>query len=311
MPNNVVLVLLSAYNGEKYIAEQLDSVMSQKGVDVYLMIRDDGSSDNTDEIIRCYEKRYPRKIFYYRGKNIGCCESYRWLMSKAIDGYTGVNIQPDWFAFCDQDDIWEEDKLNIAVNSLSDADNSVPNLFFSSFQKIDSRGYEIQTVKKKFRLSFGEALIMNPSVGCTQVFNRSLLCMAIRFFPNSLILHDWWIYSVCLALSGNVIYEEKPLVRYRQHEANVIGSKEMTKFRKLRNWLCHKNNNLCMNLAESLYNGYKDELKPENLSLVKMCISYKTNLFKRLMLILSCKKFSTFNFDTNLGFILSVVCGKF
>lgn len=306
-----VLVLLSTYNGEKYLEEQLNSILLQREVNVYLLIRDDGSSDNTLYIIKSYLDAYPEKIrFVGKGKNVGCAESFRLLMQEVLD-FCESKIDADFYAFCDQDDVWKPEKLKIAVDSLSLLDNTTPNLFFSQYQKIDSCGNELPTSKNVFKLSFGESLVMNPSVGCTQVFNRKLLTNALKANPPFLVLHDWWIYCVCLALSGNVVYETQPLVLYRQHERNVIGSKNISRVQKLRNWLFHKNNNLCQQLAIALNLGYKKEMDGKNIKLVELCVLYRRSLYYQLMLLCHRKHFLTNNKDVNIAFILSVLFRKF
>lgn len=303
-----VLVMLSTYNGERFLRKQLDSIINQEDVCVYLLIRDDGSTDNTLHILDEYWSLYPHMITIYRGTNIGCVQSFRFLMEKA-DTFT--LFLPDFYAFCDQDDIWVNEKLKRATKALTVYDQSIPNLFFSHFKKIDEWENELFTEKKEFKLSFGESLIMNPSVGCTQVFNRICLEKSLMCNPPQLVLHDWWIYSLCLALSGNVIYDSDALVLYRQHSSNVLGAQHISRFRKLYNWLLKKNNNLCMHLAESLYNGYKDQMNSKNKNLVKLCLEYRKNIYYRLKLLVSISKFKTINRDVNCGFILSVLFGKF
>lgn len=236
-----VLVMLSTYNGERFLRKQLDSVITQKGVNVYLIIRDDGSTDNTQQILDDYKSVYPNMMTIYKGTNMGCARSFRYLMEKAnsFDLFF-----PDFYAFCDQDDIWIDNKLKKATEALAVYNQTIPNLFFSHFKKIDEWGDELFTENRMFKISFGEALIMNPSVGCTQVFNKSCLEKSLLYNPPLLVLHDWWIYSLCLALSGNVIYDENALVLYRQHSSNVLGAQEISRYRKLYNWLYKKNDNL-------------------------------------------------------------------
>lgn len=303
-----VLVMLSTYNGEKFLRKQLDSIINQKGVNVYLLIRDDGSTDGTLQILDEYKSLYPHIITIYKGINIGCARSFRYLMEQA---YTFTLLSPDFYAFCDQDDIWIEDKLKRATEALSAYDPTSPNLFFSNFKEIDEYGNGLFTEDKAFNLSFGEALIMNPSVGCTQVFNKVCLEKSLTSHPNRLILHDWWIYSLCLALSGNVVYDHNALVLYRQHASNVLGARHISRFRKLYNWLYKKNNNLCMHLAESIYNNYGNQMNVVNQNLAKLCMNYKKNICCRFRLLLSLPRFKTINKDVNYGFILSVLFGKF
>lgn len=303
-----VLVMLSTYNGERFLKKQLDSVIAQKDVFVYLLIRDDGSTDKTIQILDEYKTLYPQIMTIYKGKNIGCAQSFRYLMEQAN---TFTIFVPDFYAFCDQDDIWCNDKLKKATEALSVYRQSVPNLFFSHFKEIDENGNEIFTEDKSFNISFGEALIMNPSVGCTQVFNKVCLEKNLISNPPKAILHDWWIYCLCLALSGNVVYDINALVLYRQHSYNVLGARHISRLRKFYNWLYKKNNNLCMHLAESIYKNYGDQMNKDNRNLAKLCMEYKKSIFCRLKLLISFQKFKTINKDVNCGFVLSVLFGKF
>lgn len=302
-----VLVMLSTYNGERFLREQLDSVISQEGVCVYLLIRDDGSTDNTLHILNEYKFRYPHMLTVYKGENIGCARSFRYLMEKAN---TFDLLLPDFYAFCDQDDIWVCNKLKIATEALAIYAPTIPNLFFSHFKRIDERGGEIFTKERRFNLSFGEALISNPTTGCTQVFNKTCLEYSLRYNPPKLVLHDWWVYSLCLALSGNVIYDKRSLVLYRQHSSNVLGARHISLFRKLR-WIYNNNGNLRMNLAGSLYGGYKEQMNPVNQSLAKLCMEYRKSIWNRFKLLAFKSKFKTVNKDGNYGFVISVLFGKF
>lgn len=304
-----VLVMLSTYNGEKYLTYQLDSILSQEEVDVYLLVRDDGSQDNTIAILEKYKRMYPDRIILHKGNNIGCGKSFRWVMEEALIFGERRNI--DYYAFSDQDDIWNPEKLKIALKALSVFSSSIPCLFFSHYQMIDNQSRELPTTRKSYNLSLGEALIMNPSVGCTQVFNKTCLTEALKGSPPCFVLHDWWLYSVCQALSGNVVYENKALVQYRQHMSNVVGGKDISRVQKLKNWLFKKHNNLCMSLAISIYDNYHKEMDGENIKLVQLCMSYRQSFLNRLKLISSVAKFWTLNPDVNYGFVLSVIFGKF
>lgn len=305
MPNRI-LVLLSTYNGEKYLPEQLASIIHQKNASVHLLIRDDGSSDKTVNLIEATAAAHPGKITWVKGnRNMGAAQSFRQLMSEARA------FDYDFLAFCDQDDIWDEHKLEIATRRLSEFGDEKPNLFFSSYQKIDQDGKPLPTSVHPLKLSLGEALVMNPSMGCTQVFNKALLDKALKTdFPDK-VLHDWWVYALCLALHGNVCYEPAPLVMYRQHDKNVLGGKTLSKRQKFMNWLFHKNNNLNLGLAQQIYGSYREELEREDMKLLSMVVNYKRSFFSKLRLLAAYKKFSTFVPDVNKGFLLSVFCGKF
>ena len=119
-----VQVLLSTYNGEKYLKEQLDSIIAQKGVDVHILARDDGSKDDTIKILEGYEN-----IDIIKGSNIGVCKSFFELINKSGEY--------DYYSFADQDDVWDCDKLVIAINKLEKC-NSKPAVYASNTRLVDA-----------------------------------------------------------------------------------------------------------------------------------------------------------------------------
>lgn len=306
-----IIILLSTYNGELYIKEQLDSLINQQGVDIHIVVRDDGSSDNTVDIIGNFIAEYPDRITLIKGKNMGVAKSFLWLMEYA---YHLPNCK--YFAFCDQDDVWKDNKLKIAVERLSGSAADKPALFFSYYQLVDSLGNEMPTVHPELKLTLGETLVMNSSVGCTQVFNRTLLKYALKNAIPTKILHDWWIYVVCQALQGDVYYEKTPLIYYRQHGHNVLGGKSISKLRKLWNWLFYKNERLNSSLAQAVLNGYQSEIsKYQNsvfcLNILTLAANSPMSFWCRMKLLACFPQFKTYNTDVNYGFMLSVLFGKF
>ena len=115
-----VAVLISTYNGEKYIKEQIDSILNQTYKNIEIVIRDDGSSDSTIEIIKEYQKKHSN-IILKEGTNVGFIKSFFQLLGLA---------DSDYYAYCDQDDVWMENKIELAVNALNEADNTKPNMVF-------------------------------------------------------------------------------------------------------------------------------------------------------------------------------------
>ena len=307
--NAKVLVLLSTYNGEKFLQDQIDSIFRQENVDVFLLIRDDCSSDKTVEIIRYNQQRFPLKIKLVEGKNVGCTKSFVELMHLALDlkEYT-----PDYYAFCDQDDVWLPDKLSRSVTVLSSKDPTLPQLFFGTSTVTDSYLHAIKVnSSRKYKYTLGESLVGNISVGNTHVFNRLLLekAVSVKFCPY--ILHDWWIYSVCLALSGIVFMEQIPLLLYRQHCDNAIGIKQMSLFNKVKGVFSPVNPNISYRLAEALYNGFKDDLPENNKRLLKIVVAYRSSFIGKLRLLWFSKLFRTYYIKTNIRFMLSVLLGVF
>lgn len=222
-----VQVLLSTYNGEKYIREQLDSILAQKNVEVSILIRDDGSTDSTIDIVNEYCSRYS-DIKLIKGSNMGACKSFFELFKAADMGY-------DYYALADQDDYWYEDKLAVACSKLAKIDNkeNKPLLYCCEADITDenlnasgkdkaAEGSEpsILPVKKP---GFGNALIENIARGGSVVFNPTLLGMVKIDAPTDCYMHDWWLYLLATCF-GKAIHDNKAYYKYRQHKDNVLGA---------------------------------------------------------------------------------------
>ena len=304
-----ILVLLSTYNGEQYLQEQIDSVLNQEGVDVFLLIRDDCSSDRTVEIIKDNQHRFPLKIKLVEGENIGCTKSFIELMRLALDlkEYT-----PEYYAFCDQDDVWLPNKLLRSVTALRSMNSSLPQLFFGNSMQTDSSLHPIQLSSSRvYKFTLGESVVSNASGGHTQVFNRILLEKASKIPFCPYILHDWWIYGVCMALSGEIYHESSPLLLYRQHAANVIGLRKASLYGKVKGLLRPALPNLSYQLAKALFVGYKSELSEENAYILRLVVEYKESFWNKIKLLMAYRFFSTYNRKTNIRFIVSVLLGTF
>ncbi len=213
-----VIIMLSTYNGEKYLKEQLDSVLDQSYSEFCINVRDDGSTDNTAKILEHY-KNIDKRVTYYLGNNIGARDSFYDLMINADVA--------DYYAFCDQDDVWERDKLEVAIECLKKRDNSIPQMYCSNLSIVDenlklyrmchSIDFEL---KNKFY-----AFTEYPAVGCTVVFNSAAMTLIRSTIPNEATMHDAWVY-MCCQFFGNVFYDKNPHIMYRQHDKNVIGTKK-------------------------------------------------------------------------------------
>ena len=211
---------MSTYNGEQYLREQLDSVLNQKGVVVSVVVRDDGSKDNTLNILQQYSEKYSN-ITVLSEQNCGVEMSFHRLCQYAND-----NIKSDFYAFCDQDDVWQDDKLFVAIKSLEQFDKSQPNLYFSNLQMVDSN---LTAIRKLFTpaevvISKHMALIQVFTYGCTCVFNYQALDDYCRAEFSKELKHDNWIYILCMFL-GHVVYDEDSHILYRQHGTNLSGEK--------------------------------------------------------------------------------------
>lgn len=215
-----VLILMSTYNGEKYIEEQLKSIQKQNYSNQMLMIRDDGSTDGTLEIIQNYQKR-DMDICLLSGENLGVCESYFALLKAA-------NKKADYYALADQDDYWLPDKISAAVQKIErEVDKKNPILYAGNKILVDEKLNRIHskvTYLSEYVPSFGNALVQNICTGCTCVINQALLSLICAHIPKEkVIMHDWWIYLVASAF-GTVIYDKDSYILYRQHKNNVHGT---------------------------------------------------------------------------------------
>ncbi|MCI7766574.1 MAG: glycosyltransferase [Oscillospiraceae bacterium] len=211
-----VLVLLSSYNGEKYIREQLDSLLGQT-MPVFILIRDDGSSDRTISIIHEYMAEHDN-IKLIEGKNLGFVGSFNSLIcNELVDEY-------EWAAFCDQDDVWLPEKLSAAVSMIKkDYDAEIPTLYCSNLIAVDEKLNKIKLVNDPDRKKYLSPILCNCIIaGCTCVFNHSAAKVYKTGINNSIIAHDNQIHSVCYYL-GRFILDDNAYIYYRQHNSNVSG----------------------------------------------------------------------------------------
>ena len=210
-----ICVLLSSYNGEIYIKEQIDSIFKQEDVDVTLYVRDDCSSDKTLEILNDIQKEHDKKMFIMRDLNVGFCKSFFLLLKNAPDDF-------DYYAFADQDDVWFPQKLHKCLGMLQNKD--VPEVSFCGCLLTDERlnvlkrGDSSPHLYDKYYNT-----IRNYAQGCSMVFNSKARELCLKGDANTLEYHDHWLLTICSYL-GSVYYVDEPLFNYRQHSNNQIGS---------------------------------------------------------------------------------------
>jgi glycosyltransferase involved in cell wall biosynthesis len=214
-----ITILLSTYQGERFLDEQLSSIAKQSYDDWKLMWRDDGSSDETIDYMEAFSIQNPGRVIPVDATagNLGAAESFMYLLAKAPeDGF---------FAFCDQDDVWLPEKLSRSIDALCEVSNDIPAIYCTRQYLVDKNlkpiGY---SQKPKRPPSFRNALVQNIATGCTIVMNaqaRSVILSA-RMPKNS--MHDWWAYLAVTAAGGKIIFDNEPSLLYRQHDANTIGS---------------------------------------------------------------------------------------
>jgi glycosyltransferase involved in cell wall biosynthesis len=217
-----VIVLLSAYNGARYIARQIESIRAQSFRDWRLLIRDDSSADDTVEIVQRFCATDSRiSLVDDSTSNIGPWASFGRLLSRAYD--EGAE-----YAFLsDQDDVWLGDKMEQQLTMLRASANARPVLVHSDLILVDENLQRLHASFSEFQRTFydsvdplGTLLIHNAVVGCTIAMNRQLLELALPLPPGT--LHDWWL-AACAAAGGTIQRTLQPTVLYRQHSSNVVG----------------------------------------------------------------------------------------
>lgn len=219
-----VLVLLSTYNGERFLREQLDSLYNQSGVDIHILARDDGSKDSTVEILEEY-KANRGHLTILKGENIGAGKSFFEVSYYAQKEFS----QFDYYAFCDQDDVWLPDKLISAVNSLENVDNN--KLYFCRENYVDKDLNFIGAAPSIKYFDYTTCVYRNPALGCTMVFDKQLFdnfCLASSTSTELNSLHDSWMFMCAMFTGAHVIADNNIHLQYRQHGNNVTLAKKNT-----------------------------------------------------------------------------------
>lgn len=216
-----IAILMATYNGAAFLRAQLDSIAAQTHTDWALFVSDDGSTDATMDILRDYQQRWGTdKLRILSGPRAGFAKNFLSLVANA-------DIEADYFAFCDQDDVWREEKLSKAVSFLSECDDSQASLYCSRTELIDERNQHIGYSPYFERPpSFNNALVQSIAGGNTMVFNAKAKALAkvLATHEVEIASHDWTLYQLVSGSGGTIFYDDWASIRYRQHGANLVGS---------------------------------------------------------------------------------------
>jgi glycosyltransferase involved in cell wall biosynthesis len=215
-----VTILLGTLNGDRFLTEQLASLDGQTFTRWRLVVSDDGSTDRTSSILHAFKSAHaPGKVEIIDGPRRGAPANFLFLACRQ-------NPVSEYYAFCDQDDVWETGKLARAVAVLEQTPPGVLALYGSRTSLIDESGKKIGLSALTRRVpAFRSALVQSIAGGNTMVFNRAARELLAFCGPDVIVpSHDWWLYQVTSACGGMVHYDAWPSVRYRQHRHNVIGA---------------------------------------------------------------------------------------
>lgn len=226
MMNPTIEIVLSTYNGGRYLREQLDSIVGQTFTEWSLLIRDDASSDDTLEIVSEYVERYRGKIRLVEppGKNLGACQSFARLLEFA---------EADYIMFCDQDDVWLPEKISLTLTKIQELKEvhgvEIPLLVHTDLRVVDESlnlvaesGHGYQKIDPDNGNAFGRLLVQNIATGCTTMMNRTLRDRALPI-PAAALMHDHWL-SLVASCFGKIAYLPTPTLLYRQHVKNKVGA---------------------------------------------------------------------------------------
>ena len=258
MENKKVAVIMSTYNGERFIKEQLDSILNQTYKNLEIVVRDDGSKDGTVQIVKEYMKTYPN-IVLHEGENLGFIKSFFELLNL---------VEADYYSYADQDDVWMENKVELAVNSLEQLDQTKPNMAFGNSDYYDENMKFIHSGPKNKKVSFLRALFSCCGQGMTMTVNKKTRDMILENTPKTCFFHDWWTYLVCIGL-GNVAYNDVTTVKYRRRKENATS--EGQGYFRLLMW----------RIKHLLVNDGMEDIKQQMINYAKWG-SFGDNLFEEL-----------------------------
>lgn len=300
-----IAVMMSTYNGSKYIHEQLESIINQKYVSIKLIIRDDGSADDTYDKLISFKENHPKhSITLIKGENVGYVNSFYLLTKFALENYP--NIQ--YFSFSDHDDIWLSDKLITGIDHLT-GDLCYPSLYCSNAMMTDVNLKEIGLFRNTIpNVNVYSCLIQNIVTGCTAVFNRAAALLYVNHQIRDIVVHDQYIYILC-TLFGKTQYDNIPHILYRQHGSNQIGKPSVGKRLLLSIKKLFAKSHSLENRAQLIYSEFRNELSGEALVAVKKLALYRVSLRNRLSLFFD----SNYKYDSmlcNIIFRIKILIGR-
>jgi glycosyltransferase involved in cell wall biosynthesis len=226
--DNTIAILLSTYNSEKYLCEQIDSILNQSYKEWMLYIRDDGSTDGTLNIVKKYCSRHSNIVLCESGnKNMGAKNSFFWLLE---------HVDAPYYMFCDHDDVWLPEKIQMTFSKMKDVEvkSSGKSIVIHTdlvvvnekLEVINSSFWQYSKINPKYLSTFNFLASYNAITGCTMILNQRAKNLS---FPLSdyALMHDSWIGLRVLNSGGIVDFVDKPTILYRQHTKNLMGAKRI------------------------------------------------------------------------------------
>lgn len=287
----MVDILLAAYNGEKFISEQLDSLLEQSYQEFRILIHDDNSNDRTVDIVKEYEAKYPDKVRLI-SDDVKCGSSVSNFM------YLTKCADSDYVMYCDQDDYWLPDKINVTLSKMQEVEKKVgkekPVLIFADYKPVNSELIEITYDNSEnqifsYNLDFNRLLVQNYVTGCLMMVNKALYSIMGEYHKD-ILMHDWWAALIASAM-GKIYHIPEIVMLYRQHGDNVVGVVNVKSLEyRLRKFLDPSTKNmkyLYENQAKIFLSRYEKELNSEILKNLHdfLSISEQSCKWKRIAML--------------------------
>ena len=290
---------MSTYNGEKYISEQIDSIISQTGVQPELFIRDDGSKDRTQEIISQYEEKYSNIHYINRGvhENLGFNKSFFALIDFAIKNLP----EYDLFAFADQDDVWVDNKLYNAIKMIQirikekNKDMSTPVYYYANKYWCNEKLQPIHEDDMKYcKDDYFDMFMLPPVYGCTSVFNRALGEKTLEKLPSEEFLYDVFMFRLACTMDSILIADRKPQMYYRRHGNNASGeAMKLSPIHHVKKLFSNKSSFHGMQrYLREIYDLHSKDMETEQKNLCELVMGYDSSIKKRMQLLFWKKAYS-------------------
>lgn len=304
----MISILVSTYNGKKYLKQQLDSLFIQTYKKILITVRDDGSKDITLELLKSYDVDLLESI-----DNLGPKNSFNTLLEYSLDS--------EYIMFCDQDDVWKTDKVEKTFQKMQELEKQFPHkpiLVHTDLEIVDEK---LKTIDKSMwhyeflnpnLNSLNRLLMQNTITGCTVMINKQLALLALPI-PVDAIMHDWWLGLVASKF-GKIGFLDEATIKYRQHNNNSIGAKGFNylsiflKFYKIfyKNELYLKHLRVNIKQSKAFLETYKDNLDKKTIKMLEDFTIIESQSFWQKRKILLKYKLLKQGFIRNIGLLLKI-----
>lgn len=304
MNNPSVAVLMSTYNGEAYLVEQINSILDQTYQNIHLFIRDDGSTDNTMRILEKFVEN-PKVSVIRSDDNLGYKNSFLTLLKTAVD----LKSDYQYFSFSDQDDVWLKNKILVSIRKLEKSDNRY-RIYFSGLTFVDSKLNKLKIKDdSKVRTTFPAEMVRHSVSGATSVISRDLAELAVKYkevqkLPGG---HDEFIFRLNAALRGHFFADKNNYIKFRRHENNTSSATKNILL-KVKQEFSNGDKSEVLT-AKFIKNNYKHILPTITLQEIDVLVNYDIS-FKNKLSLVKNKSFRRENFLMNIIFIFKVMFDK-